>query len=299
MLLRLRFPLMILSLVVLVGCGGGEDKPSTPSEPATPSEPDSSGTPDTPSPTKSTPAAEDIAEGWGHLKGRFTYGGEAPAPTPVTVTTDKEYCGKHEINDESVVVNPKNKGLANVVVFLHLKRDAEPPQAHESYASADGTVTLDNNLCQFVPHVCVLQTSQKLLVKNSDTVGHNTNIAPENNPSFNQTIPVGDSVEVEFNSAERRPAPVNCNIHPWMKGWLLPQQTPYFAVTNKDGEFEIKNLPSGVWTFQVWHETMGGVDNVSVDGKTTKWSKGRLELAIRPDEATDLGEVTIAADEFK
>ena len=290
---------MVLSLVVLVGCGGGEDKPSTPSAPSPDSTSKSTSKPATPA-KKPAVSAEDIAEGWGSLKGRFVYGGDPVAAASLTVTTDKEYCGKHELSDESVVVNAKNKGLANVVVFLYLKRDEAAPTAHESYAAAaNEPVTLDNHFCRFEPHVCLLQTSQKLIVKNSDTVGHNTNISPEYNPSFNQTIPVNDSVEVEFEAAERRPVPVNCNIHPWMKGWILPQQTPYFAATNADGEFEIQNLPSGVWTFQVWHEAMGGVDNVTVGGETTKWSKGRLELAIRPDEATDLGEVTIAPDEFK
>jgi hypothetical protein len=30
--------------------------------------------------------------------------------------------------------------------------------------------------------------------------------------------------------------------------------TPYFAVTDKDGNFEIKNIPAGKYTLKTWSE---------------------------------------------
>lgn len=248
-------------------------------------------------------AEEEVAaakEGWGHLKGKFVYDGSAPAQSRLTITKDPDFCGQHNVVDESIVVNKENRGLANVVVYLYVRRGQDAPQSHESYAAtADAPVVLDNDKCRFEPHVCVLRTSQTLVIKNTDSVGHNTNMATTSNTSFNQTIPSGSELEHHFTAAERRPATVGCNIHPWMKGWVLPLETPYFAVSTKDGAFEISNLPSGKWTFQVWHEKARAVSEVTIDGKATKWSKGRVEVTINADGTTDLGEIKVSEALFE
>ena len=65
--------------------------------------------------------------------------------------------------------------FANVVVYLYLRGKTAP--VHESYSeTADAKVTLDNDKCRFEPHVCLLRTSQTLVVGNKDDVGHNTKI---------------------------------------------------------------------------------------------------------------------------
>ena len=51
--------------------------------------------------------------------------------------------------------------------------------------------------------------------------------------------------------------PVKCNIHPWMKAYVGVISHPYFAVTGDDGSFELKDLPPGDYTIQVWHEKYG------------------------------------------
>lgn len=290
--------LILLALVACIGCGGGSGSSGGSSASSTAR-----------SSAKAVPAAEsqpaaaevaEVQEGWGHLKGKFVYDGSPPTQAPLTITQDQAFCSKHEVVDESIVVNEENGGLTHVAVYLYVRRGDNAPQPHESYAeTADARIELDNDKCRFEPHMCLLRTSQTLVIKNSDTVGHNTNIAPASNASFNQTIPAGSEFDHDFTAAERRPAPVACNIHPWMKGWVLPQETPYFAVSGKDGEFEINNLPSGKWTFQVWHEKAGNIDEVSVDGKAAKWSKGRVEITVNADAVTDLGEIKLGPSLFQ
>ena len=295
--------LVLFSLVACIGCDSGSGSSSSTS---TSSRATSSPTPSSaqefpaaqPQPAEETVA--EVKEGWGHLKGKFIYDGPPPAQSLVAITKDQKFCGRHNVVDESIVVNKENRGLANVAVYLYVRRGEDAPEPHESYAeTADARVELDNNECRFEPHVCLLRTSQTLVIKNSDSVGHNTNIAVTSNPSFNQIIPAGSELERSFTAAERRPAAVGCNIHPWMQGWLLPQNTPYFAVSGKDGEFEINNLPSGKWTFQVWHEKAGNVDEVTVDGKVTKWRKGRVEFTINADTVKDLGEIKLSEALFQ
>ena len=295
--------LVFFSLAACIGCDNGLGSSSSPSTSSrATSSPVASSAKEVPA-AQLQPAEATVAEvndGWGHLKGKFIYDGSPPAQSLVAITKDQEFCSGHNVVDESIVVNKENRGLANVVVYLYVRRGQDAPKSHESYAeTADARVELDNNKCRFEPHVCLLRTSQTLVIKNSDSVGHNTNITATSNPSFNQTIPTGSELEHHFTAAERRPAAVGCNIHTWMKGWLLPQDTPYFAVSGKDGEFEIHNLPSGKWTFQVWHERAGSVDEVTVDGKTTKWSKGRVEVTINADAVTDLGEIKLSPSLFR
>ena len=292
---------LLLGGALLIGCGGDSGESKAGGKPRVRNTPRTTtpSTPDTTSEsTPATPAAEVIAEGWGSIKGRFLFGGDAPSAPKLQITQDQEFCGKHEILNETLTVSA-DKGIANVVVYLYEGRGQELPEPHESYADVSSAkAVLDNLNCRFEPHVCVLHTSQTLEIKNSDEVGHNTNIAPQENVSFNQTIPVGSSMEHKFDTSERRPAPVNCNIHPWMKGWVLPLKTPYFAVSGADGSFEIKNLPAGVWTFQVWHESAGGVEEVSLGGAAAKWSKGRVEFTIKPDETNDLGDIELSPELF-
>lgn len=295
--------LSLLVAIACVGCdSGGSGTSSPPPSSSGAASSSSAGSSEEAPSAESRPAEEEVAEikeGWGNLKGQFVYDGSPPTPAPLSITKDQEFCGKHNLVDESIVVNNENGGLANVVVYLYARRAQDAPEPHESYAeTADARVVLDNNQCRFEPHVCLLRTSQTLVIKNSDTVGHNTNIATQSNASFNQTIPIGSELEHQLSAAERRPAKVGCNIHPWMTGWVLPQETPYFAVSGKDGAFEINNLPSGKWTFQVWHEK-ASVDEVTIDGAAKKWSKGRVEITINGDATTDLGEIKLAEALFQ
>ena len=63
------------------------------------------------------PAAE-----WGNVKGQFLYDGNPPEPAKLRITKDEEECCKHELVDESLVVNGENHGLKNVVIYLYQER---------------------------------------------------------------------------------------------------------------------------------------------------------------------------------
>jgi hypothetical protein len=56
--------------------------------------------------------------------------------------------------------------------------------------------------------------------------------------------------------------PVKCNIHSWMHAWIGVLEHPYFAVTGADGAFEIKNVPSGEYTLEAWHEKLGAQEQI-------------------------------------
>ncbi len=231
------------------------------------------------------------AEDWGNLKARFVYGGDPPARKPIKITTDKDYCGKCELYEEQLVVDKASRGVANVVAWLYLSRNDPQPRIHESYAeSATHEVLLDSTKCRVDPHVSLFRTSQKLLLRNTDPIGDGLKIDPFKNTPINILLPPDGEKRCVLTVAERLPIRVSCPVHPWESGWLLVQEHPYMAVSDKEGRLEILNLPCGRWTIQFWHELAGYVSEVKVAGKMTSWKRGRVEITIAPG-SNDLGEV--------
>jgi plastocyanin len=235
-----------------------------------------------------------LAEEWGTLKGRFTFGGAVPASSELKADKDVEVCGKHKLLSEEMVVGA-DKGVANVVVFV---RDKSVKVHPDLAASKSEKVVLDNKNCRFEPHVAFVQTGQTLVLKNSDTVGHNSNVATIKNPPSNSLIPAGGESTVTFSNDEAIPAQVTCNIHPWMKSWLVVRPNPYAAVSKADGSFEIKNVPAGgELELQLWHEKAGYIGEVTIGGKAEKIAKGRKKVKVAAGD-NDLGEMVLNASLF-
>lgn len=228
-----------------------------------------------------------LSADWGSLKGRFVIDGEVPKPAPLTVTKDQFCIDSHPI-DESIVVGEEG-GLANVVVFVRPGR-RDKIDVHPDYAAQmSKPVVLDNVGCHFLPHVTLVRTGQPMSLRNSDPVGHNTNLGV-----FNQIIPSGSESQTKIDRASPLPIPVSCNIHPFMKGFVLVQDHPYMAVSAADGTFQIENLPAGKRDLAYWHELPGPLKNLKV-GKEKTDRRGQAEVTIKAGETLDLGEIAIPA----
>jgi len=234
----------------------------------------------------------------GDLQGRFVYGGDPPERKPIVVTADKDFCGKHNLLEEHLVVHPGNRGLANVFIWLYLARDESLPAVPDSHgALAKADVTLDCRGCRFEPHARVLWTTQTLLIRNLNPIGDSAKIDTLSNPPINMVIPIKGEWRQTYAVAERLPARVSCSLHPWESGWLLVKDHPYMAVSDADGRFAIQGLPPGKWTFQFWHEQAGYLTEVQHQGQATVWKRGRAEFEIKPG-LTDLGELVVAPERF-
>jgi plastocyanin len=235
------------------------------------------------------------ADEWGTIKGRFLFGGDAPSAAELKADKDVEVCGKHKLVNEELAVGA-DKGVANVVVFVRDKGVKVHPDAAAEAKAAK--VVLDNKDCRFNPHVVVVHTGQPLIIKNSDTVGHNSNVATIKNPPSNSLIPAGGESSIPFANEEAIPAQVTCNIHPWMKAWVVVRPNPYAAVSAADGSFEIKNVPAGEVELQLWHEKAGYIGEISVGGKSEKIAKGRRKVKVEA-AGTNLGDMVLAPGLFQ
>ena len=204
------------------------------------------------------------AGAWVTVKGRVVFPEGKPIPDrpALNVTQDRAHCLKAgPILDEAVLVNPKNRGIQNVVVWL---RPLDPEvksfgkdQIHPDDAKRKpAEVVIDQPCCMFVNRVTAARVGDKLVVKNSAPVAHNFFWVSENCGNTNVTIDPGKKYELPQPLASE-PAPIQykCTIHPWMTGHVRVFDHPYFAVTDADGNFEIQNAPAGKFRIVFWHET--------------------------------------------
>ena len=227
--------------------------------------------------------------GWATLKGRFVFAGTPGQPKPLVVDKDTEVCGKtSKIFDQSLRVDASSKGLADVVVFVRKASRVKNPVP-------DTPLVFDQKNCEFLSPVFVARLGQPVEVRNSDPVGHNTNI---DGTSFNQLIPAGQSTTYSPNSEMGVPKTATCNIHPWMKAYVLFRKDGYVAVSAADGSFSIPGLPAGEpLEFQVWHaRSTGPSGGLGLERPDLKWSpKGRFVITLQADDVKDLGTLDVPA----
>ncbi len=227
---------------------------------------------------------------FGDLTGQLLYDGEAPTPAALVITKDAEVCGKNMLVNEELLVDPATKGISNVVVFIRSKIDEK--DVHPNVLkNLPAQVTVDNKNCRFEPHVSVIWfAKQEAVLKNSDPVGHNTNLAPIGDSQVNPLLSANAQQVHKFKKKQNLPTPVNCNIHPWMRGYVVVRDNPYTVVTSVDGKFSLENIPVGKHEFAIWHEKSGWVD-------TKEWPKGKFEFEIKAG-TNDLGEVKLPVKLF-
>lgn len=229
------------------------------------------------------------AADWGDLKGRFVYDGDIPKLE--TIDTSKEpLCGKHDVHNEELVVNEEDKGIKDVVIYVSSKK----VKVHPDYEkTAKDKVVMDNKHCRFEPHVLPMRLSQTLELHNSDPFSHNSNLAPFGDIPTNPLISEGGMVTYQFHKVQKLPVPVSCNIHGWMKGYIVVRDDPYVAVSDEHGDFELKNLPAEELEFTVWQEKSGWL------GAGKGWSKkGVFKHKIKAGENV-LGVVKVSPKLFE
>jgi uncharacterized protein (TIGR03067 family) len=188
---------------------------------------------------------------WGDLTLRFVYDGPRPKPGRIAVTTDAATFGP-DVPDESLLVGDDG-GLANVAVYLTSK-DAPVHVDEQKRAEAPSELKVQDGL--FRPRVLPLKVGQKLTLSNPSTVAMNFHFTSASNP-FNFLVAAKGDRQLTLSGAERSPLPLRCDIHTWMRAYLLPLDHPYAAVSGKDGVARLRNLPAGDWTFRLWHEKAG------------------------------------------
>jgi len=199
----------------------------------------------------SRPAAYEVAAvtDGGTIQGKVVFQGTAPTQK-IIPDKDPSVCGGLR-EDPLVVVGP-DKGVQEAVVYLKNvekgKALTKPPTPPE----------IVNQNCRFVPHVQALPVGSIVIV-NSDPVMHNTHGFLGKATVFNQALPVkGQRIPKSLNKPGL--VEVKCDVHGWMHAWIHVADSPYYAVTKKDGTFSIPDVPPGSYTLVTWQEYTGATE---------------------------------------
>lgn len=234
-----------LVLVLAAGCA---DKSATPERAApTSSSPGAKGNA---SETQSTEPSDSAPTGQSEaavLTGRVLFHGKVPPPRKITVTKDVEHCQAAGGEVQEVVVSSEG-GLADVVVEI---RGVKPSGGAWEWKEPEGGYVLHQKGCSFHPRLLVMPNGADLHVFNDDPVSHNINTG-----QWNVLQPSGEKPIVRA-VTNRGPVRVSCNIHSWMEAWIYPVQSPFYAVTGKDGTYRIEDVPAGEYRVSVWHANLG------------------------------------------
>jgi hypothetical protein len=236
------------------------------------------------------------AEGWGTIKGQFVIdGGKAPPVIKLDVNKDEAHClSKGAINSEKYVVG-KNGGVRWVVVWIAPENNGMAdhktlPDIHPSLAAIkDKKLIVDQPCCKFEPHVVVMRKGQEFVGKNSSEIAHAMQILGQNGVSENLSLTPGGSLSIAAGRWKTYyyPSEISCGIHPWMKAKLFVLGHPYFAVSDEDGKFEIKNVPAGKLRILMWHE-VGWVNKQ--EGKPGFHGQ---PITVEDGKTLDVGKVTV------
>jgi uncharacterized membrane protein/plastocyanin len=199
--------------------------------------------------TKGGPPAVANESVVGIVKGVVKLDGTPPPNKQLNVGTCTSDV-KGPVTSDAVLVSAGK--LQNAFVWVKSGLDAykspEPPAE---------PVVMDQRGCMYKPHVVGARVGQKVIFLNSDPVLHNVRSVTESNASFNEMMATKDMrLEKVFDKPEV-PVRAKCDVHPWMSAFIGVVPHPFFAVSGKDGEFSLVNLPEGDYELEAWHEVFG------------------------------------------
>jgi plastocyanin len=251
---KLSYFLSLFLVVALISCGGkkkedeeeaGEDKGAA---------------------TTGTVATVDMANG-ATITGTVKLDGKAPENKVIKMEADPVCKAAHSapaMEDHWLVGGAGE--VANTFVYI------KDGLGGKTYAAPADAITLNQQGCQYQPHVFGVMVGQKIKIQNSDQTLHNIHAHGDKNEQFNEGQPAGSPAKERTMDKVEVMVPIKCDVHGWMNCYAGVLNHPFFAVTGKDGKFELKGVPPGDYTVTAWHETLDGKGE-SVDMKVTVAAK--------------------------
>ena len=232
-----------------------------------------------------------FADETGELRMQFKFKGKRPDPIPLKLPAS---CGSLKMTDETLIVSGNNNGIMNVVVYVYNGRGGTklPPGTPRNKK-----LSLACWNCRFVPRISMAQAGDSIRIRNMDKIGYNINFSFFQNEVQNLAMPAGHNRMIELENAEPTVVPMACNILPWMVGYVLVTDHPYYGVTDPDGELVIRDLPIGKLVFRAWHERGTFKDQIFVNGKKSQWKANKFTVDIKPGK-NDFGVVELPPDAF-
>lgn len=272
----------LATIALTIGVGCPEDKPAGTTggaKPALSAKPTVTATA-TSTAAATPPPGKDGPMGTATIKGSVAFTGKAIEMKVPKKRKDAEFCKTKEVKYNAVVV--KDGKLADTLVRLAndaVKGDYKAPSKHAEIDQVD---------CMYTPRIQGVVAGQELDIKNADATLHNVHTFKGNETWFNQAQPKG-SIAISKELEDTKLIKFVCDVHPWMRGFVVVSSHPFFSVSKEDGSFTIEKVPAGKFTIEAWHPRFG-VKTATVevaDGKTVEASFSYDGTEAEPIENKD------------
>jgi plastocyanin len=249
---RLASLAAVASIALTIGVGCSEDKPADTKPTGGAAKPPGTTAAQHPTasahPTGAAPSGKQGAMGTATIKGAVAFSGKAPEMKVPKKRKEAEFCKTKEVKYNAVVVTGGK--LQDTLVRLSndsVKGEYKAPTSH---------AVIDQVDCMYTPRIQGVVSGQEIDIKNSDGTLHNVHTFKGSETWFNQAQPKG-SPAVTKELEDSKVVKFTCDVHPWMRGFVVVSSHPFFAVSGADGSFKIEKVPAGEYTVEAWHPRYG------------------------------------------
>jgi len=240
---RRRLVFLTLALTALaVGCSKKhkeEDDDEEPTSAATAA-----------TPAKGAEKAAEAPKAFGTVKGTVAFTGKAPE-MPALPRQSDPVCAAKPMKSNEVIINSNNTLKDAFVRFT-------PGEVKGKYSAPDKPVLVKQQDCMYVPRVQGAVAGGIVEVENTDKTMHNVHTYKGQETVLNQGQPAGSPpIKKDNVSTESAVLKFKCDVHPWMTGYLVVNDNPFFQTTGDDGSFTLEKVPMGTYTLEAWHSKYG------------------------------------------
>jgi plastocyanin len=260
---------MSVVLIALAAASCSKKEASESSEPAAPAE----------KATQPAAAVEKTAEsaGFGTVSGTIAFSGKAPEAAELPRKSDP-VCAAKPMKANDVLVNANNT-LKDVLVRI------APGTVKGKFAAPTTPAVVKQTDCMYVPRVQGAVAGQTVQVENEDKTMHNVHTYKGQETILNQGQPAGSPpIKKDSIASEAAVLKFKCDVHPWMAGFLVVTDHPFFQTTGADGAFKLDKVPAGKYTVEAWHSKFG-LKTAQVTVEANKTAEAKLSF-----DGTEKGE---------
>ena len=192
----------------------------------------------------------------GSIKGRVSLTGKVPSPRffPLIASPNLEYCNRisdgkgHRILFDFTV--SESRGLKNTVVKLIGVLKGKPFR--------NKIQKMVMNRCHTPKYVIGARNGETLLLENTDPIRHEIVAYEFTDGGVNQRShrPVDANTSQTrdiFVKSKTENFLIKCNLHPFLQSRGIIVENPYYAITDEEGNFSIRNVPPGTYKVIAWH----------------------------------------------
>jgi plastocyanin len=136
--------------------------------------------------------------------------------------------------------------LDEMVVYL------ESPDADRKMPAPGKAVEVSQKGARFEPRLVVVSVGQTVNFLNNEDREIEHNVFSNSKAKKFDLGLFGPTKSKSVTFDTPGPVLLRCSIHRYMDGVVFVSPTPYSSLVNKDGLYEIKDVPPGKWTLKTW-----------------------------------------------